>query len=322
MQTAESLTANFLKKLQSGVLPASNSLSSFRGEAIWVSDSTDSPCYLIPMLSFAYRQPQIIGKLILFCNAFEINNSDRKNYLVVSALEGVSPEVFLSFMRNISSTFSDVETIEDLVTYILQKYEDWGSLFGAFESNQELIGPLVGVLGELFLLKEFVQDYGSQAVDGWWGPTRHRHDFEFNNFSVEVKSSLDPLSTKITVHGLNQLSCESNRPLYLVIAKLPLDPNGWSLKAIISSLIDLGVPAWQLNEKLEKSGFTPEAIETLNNFKVNQPWFNCYLIDGSFPSIQTENLQEQVKSRISQLSYRLELSGIPIISERPTLREF
>ena len=92
--------------------------------------------------------------------------------------------------------------------------EDFRSLLrrgGSFEVDKRTIA---GLVAELVALNRLL-DRSSSAWQAWCGPLGNRHDFRTGDTSLEVKASLHPDTSTITINGLEQLEVPTGGTLHL-----------------------------------------------------------------------------------------------------------
>ena len=178
---------------------------------------------------------------------------------------------------------------------------------------------IIGLIGELLVLENVVKQLGAGAISSWWGPERHRHDFEFENSGIEVKTTINTNSNEVEIHGLKQLSPDPERSLYLAHLKINLDPKGSNLNELVKRILDSKVSKFELDEKIKKSGVTDDLIESFSNFKFNGFIARYFLVDGAFPSITQENLSAGDLSRISRVSYKIDLNDLVYSHDFPSV---
>lgn len=317
--TSESALEAITRLFSSSLSPGEDALVEFRHKKIWVAWSGTTPLLLVESDLEEPATPFYHKNLIFASRRFVINNGETAQYLVVAPKEVVAPEIFLSFVRATILELEGISSIKDLISLVLDRYDEWSAFFGSGNFSPNLLSRCTGLYGELYVLRMFVTQSDSSAIEGWWGPARHRHDFEYNTFAAEVKTTLNPIGYSIDVHGINQLTPGKDRPVYLLHLKLSLDPKGENLQEIVSALTKCGVPAWHLTEKIDKSGLKFADLVDYSDFRIGNVTLIPYLVDENFPSITKAHLPSDVLDRVSNLSYSLNLQGVLPIEDTPSL---
>jgi hypothetical protein len=299
---------------------AEYALVDFNSKEIWIYVQDDIPSLLIPATD-TYAVDSFSHKMLNFSFAtYQVNGGAFETYLLISPPSKELSEVFLSFIRSILEEIGAESKIESVVNLIIQKYEEWSEFFGTGKLGPDSTSKIVGLIGELLVLNEFVIRNGPQVIANWWGPTRHRHDFEFEKCAVEVKTTTNPLSKEIAIHGLRQLEVDPNKTLFLAHLKLSLNPIGENLAALINRLTAAKVSEFELKEKVEKSGISKEIMEDSDKFTFNGFGVKYYSVDTYFPSITSANFDPGKEARISKVNYSILIDGLIGNSECPIIQ--
>lgn len=82
---------------------------------------------------------------------------------------------------------------------------------------------LIGILGELYLIKEMLPSKLSarDLMRGWIGPDAKKQDFVFEDYAIEVKVNKAGGTKTISISSLDQLDAEANE---IFIARIVLAP--------------------------------------------------------------------------------------------------
>jgi hypothetical protein len=298
---------------------AEYALVDFKGKNIWISAQAGIPLLLIPSADLGLNE-SFSHKMLNFKFAtYQVNGGNFENYLTISPPSKELSEVFLSFIRFILEEVGAESSIESAIELIINKYEEWSEFFGTGKLGPNSMSMLIGLIGELLVLKEFVGKNGPQVIANWWGPERHRHDFEFEKCAIEVKTTANPLAKEISINGLRQLEVDSNRTLFVAHLKLNLNPVGQNLSSLLSNLLDAKVSEFELKEKVEKSGISEEMMPDTENFTFNGFSVKYYLVDAYFPSITTANFEPGKDARISAVNYTVLIDGLVGENESPDI---
>lgn len=172
-----------------------------------------------------------------------------------------------------------------------------------------------GLFGEFLVLKAYLNDQiytQNEILNGWHRPAPANHDFDYEEFSLEVKTvSRD--NTTINITSEHQLMANENKPLHLQLFRIEninlsnVDSLG-VLFTEISALLDPGlVNIFEI--KCSEDPFCeylgPEFMELDYKFTVIEDFlFNVDQQD--FPRIKKENLDPG----ISKTSYNIDISSL------------
>ena len=299
---------------------ADYALADFMGHKIWIYRQDGISELLIPIDDLISRTGFSHKMLKFGFSTYQINGGEFEKYLSVTPPTLDLSEIFLSFIRFTLDDIASQTSIDNVISLIIEKYEDWSAFFASGGLGKDSTSKIIGVIGELLILEKVIKTFDETAISTWWGPVRHRHDFEFANSGIEVKTTITPHSNEVEIHGLKQLSPDPGRSLYLAHLKLNLDPQGLNLSDLINRLLTSKVSKFELEEKIGKSGVTKELIDSFTNFKFNGFLARYFLVDDLFPSITQDNLSVDELSRISRVSYKIDLKDLVFSHDFPSVQ--
>ena len=299
---------------------ADYALADFMGRKIWIYRQDGISELLIPIDDLISRTGFSHKMLKFGFSTYQINGGEFEKYLSVTPPSLELSEIFLSFIRFTLDDIASQTSIDNVISLIIEKYEDWSAFFASGGLGKDSTSKIIGIIGELLILEKVIKTLDETAISTWWGPVRHRHDFEFANSGIEVKTTINPHSNEVEIHGLKQLSPDPGRSLYLAHLKLNLDPQGLNLSDLINRLLASNVSKCELEEKIGKSGVTKELIDSFTNFKFNGFLARYFLVDDLFPSITQDNLSVDELSRISRVSYKIDLKDLAFSHDFPSVQ--
>lgn len=179
----------------------------------------------------------------------------------------------------------------------------------------------IGLIGELMVLNTLADYHGwNTAVAGWKGPDNEEHDFGLPKQDVEVKTTSEE-TRHHQVQGLGQLTPAPGRPLWLVSVQLTRGgAAGRTLRECVQAMrermkdsapaavdhfdVQLDAAGWSFNSPDDERWSlrsTPLALPVGDRF----PRLDVSLLDA---------LPDEIRQRIDQLAYRIDLSGIAPLS--------
>jgi hypothetical protein len=172
----------------------------------------------------------------------------------------------------------------------------------------------IGLIGELIVFRALMENGVSLPFDLWLGPEKGEHDFKLHNFDIEVKTTTSEQRIH-KISNLEQLVPSPKRNLYLVSIQLTKagTTSGISLSEFVSNLmITYKLPKSEFEQKLKKTGWRSEHSHLYTSRFELRTTPAVYDVSGSFPRLTLEslNLDNESKSRISDISYRLSLVGV------------
>jgi hypothetical protein len=298
---------------------ADYALADFMGRKIWIYRQDGIFELLIPIDDLISRTAFSHKMLKFDFSTYQINGGEFEKYLSVRPPTSELSDVFLSFIRFTLDEVASQNSIEDAIAKIIEKYEEWSEFFASSALGKDSTSKIIGLIGELLVLENVIKQFGAGGISSWWGPVRHRHDFEFANSGIEVKTTVNPHSNEVEIHGLKQLTPDPERSLYLAHLKINLDPNGLNLSELIKRILKMEVSKFELDEKIGKSGVTIELIESFSDFKFNGFIARYFLVDSAFPSISQDNLAIDHLARISRVSYKITLNDLAHSNDFPSV---
>lgn len=107
--------------------------------------------------------------------------------------------------------------------------EDFRALLLRASRARVEIGPIAGLVGELFVLNRLL-DRSPSAWTAWCGPLGDRHDFRTGDHALEVKTTTKAGNTEITVSSIEQMAEPTGGALHLL--HLTLEPASGGLLTV------------------------------------------------------------------------------------------
>jgi Putative PD-(D/E)XK family member, (DUF4420) len=228
---------------------------------------------------------------------------------------------FLSFCEDILADLEQGELPEDAVRRTCLR---WQRFWEEDDSETPSLPWLLGLLGELSVLKTLVDAGGSSAVAAWVGPDAAEHDFQAGTAAaLEVKTTLT-LPPVITC-GLAQLDPGPIGILALaVIHARRQDDAATSLPTLIAEIeACLSGDEEALDDllaKLARAGYRRHlgASYAAYCFALASPVY--YLVNETFPRMTHASFKEPLDARVHRVSYQVELTGLsPLEADDPRM---
>lgn len=174
-----------------------------------------------------------------------------------------------------------------------------------------------GLIGELLVLEHVVRHTDEDsAISAWLGPMSEEHDFGFDSFDAEIKTT----RSEGRVHRIgseSQLAATDDRPLYLVSVQITRSGNadaGFSLAdrvAAVRQLLDRTRRTF--DSALESLGWDDTKADLFGSRFIVRTTPRAYLVDADFPAITGARLDLVIPQRtlIGAVSYRVDVSHLP-----------
>lgn len=171
---------------------------------------------------------------------------------------------------------------------------------------------VIGLFGELTVLRNLAQ-VNPITLSLWTGPDSGRFDFFAGGRALEVKTTLRRQGIVLTIHGHDQLEAPQNGSLHLVVVLIEEAPaEGENLRALVDSLVTLGISRVEMYQKLARIGFTPDTLTLLDDQRFRVVERRMYEVNDLFPRITASNFVGASLPRgVIALSYTIDLSVPP-----------
>jgi hypothetical protein len=185
-----------------------------------------------------------------------------------------------------------------------------------------------GLIGELLVLGHVIDRLGEVlAVTSWLGPMAEEHDFGFEAFDAEVKTTRSESRTHV-IGSDTQLEPVLGRPLFLISIQITLagvSDIGFTLPELIDlarARVDQMRAA--LDVALDRIGWSDSDADLYPTRFVLRSQPRALLVDAAFPAITSQRLDTIVPQRnlVSAVSYRIDVSHLPAAMPPAPLDEF
>jgi hypothetical protein len=194
---------------------------------------------------------------------------------------------------------------------------EWRALLKAAGQNVTR-ETVIGLVGELEVLRLLAAHNPAGALDAWRGPTRSVHDFARDGAELEVKTTTSVDGNFISISNIDQLDPAAMASLHLVVIHAREDISALGLDGRIDELIDLGVPRDALLTKAAMAGYvygSGAPVEDRYRIRSVRAW----VVGDSFPGLRRAELGEDRLRGVSKIRYELALDSAP---KRLSDREF
>jgi len=187
---------------------------------------------------------------------------------------------------------------------------------------------VIGLIGELLVLEHVLDSRGEAvAIPAWLGPHAEQHDFGFETFDAEVKTTTSEARSHI-IGSETQLEPVPGRPLYLVSIQLTRAGGavtGFTLPDVIGRVRDrLDETARTFDSALEGLGWADGDADLYPTRYEPRSTPRAYLVDDGFPAITSARLDQVVPQRplIGGVSYRVDVTHLNAVTPPQPLTEF
>lgn len=168
---------------------------------------------------------------------------------------------------------------------------------------------VVGLVGELEVLRCMAERNASTALDAWRGPAMAVHDFVHGGSELEVKTTTSVDGNFITIANLDQLDPCLVRELHLVVVHVRDDESAPTLDERLDGLIRLGLGRDALLERVERAGYVYESDPAVGRLAIRS--VRAWRVGESFPGLRGSDLNEARRKGVSKVRYELALDAAP-----------
>ena len=170
-------------------------------------------------------------------------------------------QVFEAFANHLIGKMPSSDNAKQLIRFLSKEIRVW-KLF--FSSSMRPLGQeaILGLAGELHVLGQLIdQRQGdlNKLLKCWQGPFRGLHDFVFDTFELEIKSSGDQISRRLRISNSNQLQDVPNKKLFVANPTFKWAHDATSLSSLVETIrksVDSSTTASQLlDEALAAAGY-------------------------------------------------------------------
>jgi len=179
---------------------------------------------------------------------------------------------------------------------------------------------VIGLWGELWVLRKQIESKGTSAVRYWKGATKAVHDFQFEDIELEVKTTRNERRKHI-ISSLTQLVPSPGFELYICSLQIePSSDRGETLPDIVNhvahSLSGDQPMLAKFESKLELENYSSDdSIYYQSRYYLrSEP--ALVFVDSQLPKIDLDLLKgkygELGGQRVDDVSYRLDLTGLEL----------
>lgn len=197
-------------------------------------------------------------------------------------------------------------------------------------SNRRRMTPEIetGLVGELLVFQHSVATIGEDsAIAAWLGPLSEEHDFSFDSFDAEVKTTRSESRTH-KIGTATQLQPVTSRPLYFIsvqVTNAGQAIEGFTVAELISQIratLDRNQRSFDSN--LSNLGWRDIDSDLYGTRFQLRSTPRAYLVGPGFPAITTNLLEAVVPqwSHVAGISYQIDLTTLPHVLPPAPLNQF
>ena len=233
-----------------------------------------------------------------------------KQSIIIENLDKDLTSIFKAFSATLVENLDEQLQYKEIGIIINETINGYKSYFS---KTKESLGEMEqqGLFGELSYLKEELENGNEKALDCWEGIYKNKHDFVFDDKSVEIKTTRNQTRLNILISNENQLDNTFVNELNLVVYRLEKVNIGKTIIDLYNDILNL-ISQNKINQfksKLVKAGIDFENIDNLLKFRRIQKY--VFAVNEKFPKID----KTQCGDRIFEVKYHVSLDGINTIKE-------
>jgi hypothetical protein len=204
----------------------------------------------------------------------------------------------------------------------VEQYKDMLTARGGLTAEEE-----IGLIGELLFLDHLFCTIGSgPAVEAWKGPVSEEHDFVFDGFDLEVKTTVSERRRHM-IAGLAQLVPRKDALLTLLSIQITraAGADGVTLPGLVGQVrASAGGHVVELDRLLAGAGWKAEDADLYPTLWALRSTPRAYFVDAEFPAITAAALLSAIPSSalVSDVSYRVDVTDLEHDTLPAPLSEF
>ena len=229
-----------------------------------------------------------------------VGDETKKEYvsLIVTVSNADYNEIFSSIADDLYVKLNTLVNINQIISTFLSRVKLWQKFFEKQSAEGLSENAQKGLFGELYFLDNFVLTGHSfeRLLRCWIGSERHQHDFQFGDFSVEVKTTSSKKHQKLQIASEQQLDETSVNKLYLFFLSLSyIQNNKNTLPKLIKNIrnkLELDPVSLDLfNNALLARGYLDTQRSKYNNKGYTIRNFGFLIVKDMFPRIKETDLR-------------------------------
>jgi hypothetical protein len=231
-------------------------------------------------------------------------------YIDLACLDQAVIATFAAFAADIAQVTAHADPVNRL-TEVVAALNKWRWFWGVNPANLSTQDAL-GLFGELWFLLRWA-GATPESVQAWEASTGSRHDFQWLQYSVEVKTTSRSGPVVHSIQHLEQLETPETGDLYLYSLRVARDALASNT---LTSLVNGATRALSgqpdaradLLAKLSKRGYTPaERDQSAVRYRVIEE--GLYRVTDRFPRLTRASFPDGLPTGVDRVSYQLDMTA-------------
>lgn len=280
---------------------------SLRGQEILVGVDAYSQRHLLVPIETESREVSIESRGIAVTTRPLTVEGEPQYYLDIHCR---IPRLNLVFERLLDDVLGRLDQNDtDPVLVCQQVLDDWQTLLKAAAKDLSR-ESVIGLVGELEVLKRIAATAPERALDVWRGPRGEVHDFDAGGARLEVKATARTDGDTVHISNLRQLDPNEADSLHLVAFHVASDQRAPTLDDRINEIIDLGVPRNSLIDLVAQAGYVYESRPNVN-VRYTVLKMGVWKITEDSPGLRHSAINPLHLSGVVNINYELQLGALP-----------
>lgn len=275
---------------------------------------------ILPEVFIAWQNPEKVRCIAVFINAdinlhlTEFNNlrdinvelrtdesGNGKKIIFIRLINRQYSDIFSVLCEDLISSIAETTDENELVKELFNRFIKWKSLFDKVSLQGLTAEEQRGLYGELCFLRQFLQTDPDflYAVQSWVGPEKQIRDFQYRDWSMEVKTTYGNNHQRIHINSERQLDASGLKHLFLYHISLEIKQQaGETLNHIVRSISDILahdlISYNRFRSKLLEAGYFDgqNHLYDHNGYVIRQESF--YKVENAFPRIEEADMRNGV----------------------------
>lgn len=229
-------------------------------------------------------------------------------------LECLQQNYHRTFAALSSDLLESLTRVQDRRKAVSNCLERWRSFWLVNQAGLNREAAL-GLFGELWFLARWLYPITQTRLEGWQGPNGARHDFQWEQASVEVKTSATPpsVSPVHSVSNIDQLGDPERGKLYLFSLHVTDDALASNdlpsiIQLITAMLAEDEISLAWFSKKLADAGYSPAHAEYYKR-PLRIIAEELYGVEAGFPRLTRNSFRTSLPDGVENISYSLAIAA-------------
>ena len=243
---------------------------------------------------------------------FQVSGHPEALYIDMACLDHAQNPTFSAVSEDLLvSLNASSASAKDVVQGALSRWKAFWSSGTAGLSREEALG----LFGELWFLKRWMGPLSTSVISRWMATPRARHDFQWPDASVEVKTAatVSPGGPVHRIANLDQLDNPVTGQLYLfsfqvVDDALATNTLAGLVETLVHDLRNDGQALILLNEKLAGYGYNPADTSSYQR-RLRVVAERLFTVGEGFPRLTRASFSNGLPPGVDDVTYSLTVSA-------------